>query len=125
MNAGGPSKFHLFNAEIGDTVVGNGKIALLVYVRVSSGFKPVVSGKGQVNHGINLGVSRFHNKGGVGLAFQCGSTAIAFIATHFASDSGGASWGTHRNMLKGSQREGSRVEWLIQRLEGIACHFWD
>jgi hypothetical protein len=46
--SGGPNKFRLFNAEIGDTVVGNGKIALLVYVRASSDFKPVVSGKGQV-----------------------------------------------------------------------------
>lgn len=88
--AGGSERFNLFTSELGDSVVGNGKIALLVFVRASSDIRPVVSGKGQVAHGVNLGVSRFHNKGGVGLAFQCcENTSIAFIATHFASDSGG------------------------------------
>lgn len=85
-------------------MVGNGKIALLVFVRASSDIRPVVSGKGQVAHGVNLGVSRFHNKGGVGLAFQCcENTSIAFIATHFASDSGGRQAGRGHQAAAGGQ----------------------
>jgi hypothetical protein len=91
---GGPEEFTLFEQELGDAVMGNGKIALLVFARtgdVAAGLvKLNEAGKGRVTSGTNLGVARFHNKGAVGLALQYYGVGLALITAHFASDSGGA-----------------------------------
>ena len=154
---GGSETFSLFHEELGDTVVGNGKIVLMVgasdsrpgaasqrtsrfspnptplpalvyrptftspspqaywsLVNLSSptrtpnpepptpsqvfarsdhvgsgAFKLQEPGKGRVNSGFNMGVSHFHNKGVVGMAFMYFGTSIAFLAAHYASDSAG------------------------------------
>lgn len=94
LHAGGPRYFHLFEQELGDTLVSNGKIAILVFGRVADVQRGVLKlaetgGKGHVTSGIDLVFSRFHNKGVVGVVLQYYGTAIAFLVAHYASDSGG------------------------------------
>lgn len=91
---GGAKVFQIYCQELGDTLVSNGKIALLLYARLddikSGALKlPEHGGKGRVASGVDLVFSRFHNKGVVGLALQYYDTAVAFLVAHFASDSGG------------------------------------
>lgn len=91
--AGGPEVFTLFHSILGDAVVSNGIISVLVFGRTSDvesgALRLCQPGPGRVNAGVNIGVNRLPNKGVVGLSFVYRSCSIAFVTGHFASDSGG------------------------------------
>ena len=100
-NLGGPTKYKMFEAEIGstNTALGfHGMIAVTVFVKAadveSGAFFMPESNASEVKKGADLIVTKAANKGAVGLPFIYHDTSMAFFTGHFAANSKG------RNRLK-------------------------